>query len=123
MLLCVLCLSLCILFMHLSIRYMFAVASNSESVDATLAPTYTGGISDEMDLDEVNLNRRHFEVQLSPNQSTYYIPTCEQHLVPFVGQQFPDLAIGISFYKQYAQESGFEVRHSTKTTKDDVVTV
>ncbi|XP_057770834.1 protein FAR1-RELATED SEQUENCE 5-like [Salvia miltiorrhiza] len=46
-------------------------------------------------------------------------PTCDPQLIPFEGQIFPTLELGVKFYEEYADAAGFETRLSTPKKAED----
>ncbi|XP_057808472.1 protein FAR1-RELATED SEQUENCE 5-like [Salvia miltiorrhiza] len=49
-------------------------------------------------------------------------PTCDPQLIPFEGQIFPTLELGVKFYEEYADAAGFETHLSTpKKTEDSTM--
>ncbi|XP_073526480.1 uncharacterized protein [Phyllobates terribilis] len=58
-------------------------------------------------------------VSISPGNTKYYLPISNDSPKPFVGQVFPTLVDGITFYKSYAKEAGFRARIMSGTSSKD----
>ncbi|XP_019150575.1 PREDICTED: protein FAR1-RELATED SEQUENCE 5-like [Ipomoea nil] len=52
-------------------------------------------------------------MDVSPDGTKFWTPSCDAAVRPFEGQTFPSLAHGIDFYRQYASLVGFDVRCSS----------
>ncbi|XP_019181619.1 PREDICTED: protein FAR1-RELATED SEQUENCE 5-like [Ipomoea nil] len=52
-------------------------------------------------------------MDVSPDGTKFWTPSCDAAVRPFQGQTFPSLAHGIDFYRQYASLVGFDVRCSS----------
>ncbi|XP_019158355.1 PREDICTED: protein FAR1-RELATED SEQUENCE 5-like [Ipomoea nil] len=52
-------------------------------------------------------------MDVSPDGTKFWTPSCDEAVRPFEGHTFPSLAHGIDFYRQYASLVGFDVRCSS----------
>ncbi|XP_019167884.1 PREDICTED: protein FAR1-RELATED SEQUENCE 5-like [Ipomoea nil] len=48
-------------------------------------------------------------MDVSPDGTKFWTPSCDEAVKPFEGQTFPSLAYGIDFYRQYASLVGFDI--------------
>ena len=59
------------------------------------------------------------KISISPGNTTYYIPFCDDKLRPQVGMVFQTWQQGANFYKDYARACGFQPRSGTTTRSRD----
>ncbi|XP_019158185.1 PREDICTED: protein FAR1-RELATED SEQUENCE 5-like [Ipomoea nil] len=61
-------------------------------------------------------------MDVSPDGTKYWNPSCDEAIRHFEGQVFPSLGHGIAFYRHYASVVGFDIRHSSvRKDRDGVV--
>ncbi|XP_019179244.1 PREDICTED: protein FAR1-RELATED SEQUENCE 1-like [Ipomoea nil] len=61
-------------------------------------------------------------MDVSPDRTKFWNPSCDEAIRPFEGQVFPSLGHVIAFYRQYASVVGFDVRrNSVRKDMDGVV--
>ena len=58
-------------------------------------------------------------LSISPGNTKYYTPLCEDRLKPYVGQLFSSISEALSFYTKYAAQVGFKVRPGTEIKSND----
>jgi hypothetical protein len=66
-----------------------------------------------------NDGETNFLMSISPGNTTYFTPVCNEEFKPYVGQRFRTIADAITFYEIYASNCGFEVRGSTNKKAND----
>ncbi|GER52124.1 FAR1-related protein [Striga asiatica] len=59
------------------------------------------------------------QLLITPGGTKHWIPQCDESIKPYQGQRFRELHEAVNFYKTYALNVGFDVRHSTLAKSRD----